>query len=122
MALPNGAGGYQVGDGNLTEAVLGVQTIPTTLTGDTTLTAAQVAAMPDPTMAAFGSAISQAGGFAGGAYTQRGMMQQMPQHSPMGQQQIPQNMPQQMGQPQQMPQMMQQSQPQMMQQQLAADT
>lgn len=43
MALPNGAGGYQVGDGNLTEAVLGVQTIPTTLTGDTTLTAAQMA-------------------------------------------------------------------------------
>ena len=40
------------------------------------MTAAQVAAMPDPTMAAFGSAISQAGGFAGGAYTQRGMMQQ----------------------------------------------
>lgn len=44
------------------------------------MTAAQVAAMPDPTMAAFGSAISQAGGFAGGAYTQRGMMQQMPQN------------------------------------------
>jgi hypothetical protein len=43
MALPNGAGGYQLGDGNLTEAVLGAQTIPTTLTGDTTLTAAQVA-------------------------------------------------------------------------------
>jgi len=43
MALPNGAGGFQVGTGNLTEAVLGVQTIPTTLTGDTTLTAAQVA-------------------------------------------------------------------------------
>jgi len=43
MARPNGAGGYQLGDGNLTEAVLGVQTIPTTLTGDTTLTAAQVA-------------------------------------------------------------------------------
>ena len=42
MALPNGAGGYQLGDGNLTEAVMGVQTIPTTLTGDTTLTAAQV--------------------------------------------------------------------------------
>lgn len=42
------------------------------------LQAAQVAAMPDPTMAAFGSAISQAGGFAGGAYTQRGLMQQMP--------------------------------------------
>ena len=42
MALPNGAGGYQVGDGNLTEAVMGVQTIPATLTGDTTLTADQV--------------------------------------------------------------------------------
>ena len=43
MALPNGAGGYQLGDGNLTESVLGVQTIPTSLTADTTLTAAQVA-------------------------------------------------------------------------------
>jgi hypothetical protein len=43
MALPNGTGGYQVGDGNLTEAQLTVQTIPATLTGDTTLTAAQVA-------------------------------------------------------------------------------
>lgn len=43
MALPNGAGGYQLGDGNLTEAVLGVQSIPTTLTGDTTLSAAQMA-------------------------------------------------------------------------------
>jgi len=42
MALPNGAGGYQLGDGNLLEAQLGVQTIPTTLTADTTLTAAQV--------------------------------------------------------------------------------
>jgi hypothetical protein len=42
------------------------------------LQAAQVAAMPDPTMAAIGSAISQAGGFAGGAYTQRGLAQQMP--------------------------------------------
>ena len=29
MALPNGAGGYQVGDGNLNEAILGVQAIPT---------------------------------------------------------------------------------------------
>lgn len=37
------------------------------------LQAAQVAAMPDPTMAAFGSAISQAGGFFGGAYTQRAL-------------------------------------------------
>ena len=43
MALPNGTGGYQIGDGNLTEAQLTVQTIPATLTGDTTLTAAQVA-------------------------------------------------------------------------------
>ena len=43
MAIPNGAGGQQLGDGNLIEAVMGVQTIPTTLTGDTTLTAAQVA-------------------------------------------------------------------------------
>ena len=42
MALPNGAGGYQIGDGNLLEAQLTVQTIPTTLTGDTTLTADQV--------------------------------------------------------------------------------
>ena len=42
MALSNGTGGYQLGDGNLTEAVMGVQTIPTTLTADTTLTAAQV--------------------------------------------------------------------------------
>lgn len=43
MALPNGAGGYQVGAGNLSEAVMGVQTIPTTLTADTTLTGAQMA-------------------------------------------------------------------------------
>jgi hypothetical protein len=42
------------------------------------LQAAQVAAMPDPTMAAIGGALSSAGGFAGGAYTQRGLMQQMP--------------------------------------------
>lgn len=43
MALPNGAGGYQLGDGNLTEAVLGVQTVPTVLTGDTTLSGADMA-------------------------------------------------------------------------------
>lgn len=43
MALPNGAGGYQIGDGNLAEAQLGAQTIPAILTGDTTLTGAQVA-------------------------------------------------------------------------------
>ena len=43
MALPNGAGGYQVGDGNLTEPNIGVQAAPETLTGVTsvTLTAAQ---------------------------------------------------------------------------------
>lgn len=43
MAISNGTGGYQIGAGNLTEAKLSVQTIPTTLTGDTTLTGAQVA-------------------------------------------------------------------------------
>jgi len=43
MALPNGAGGYQLGDGNLTEAVLGVQSVPTTLTGDSTLSGADMA-------------------------------------------------------------------------------
>lgn len=44
MALPNGAGGYQIGDGNLNEAIMGVQTIPSTLTGDTALTGDQMAA------------------------------------------------------------------------------
>lgn len=44
MAIPNGAGGYQNGAGNAAEAQLSVQSIPTTLTGDTTLTGAQVAA------------------------------------------------------------------------------
>ena len=43
MALPNGAGGYQVGDGNLTEALLGVQAAPTALSADVTVTAAQLA-------------------------------------------------------------------------------
>jgi hypothetical protein len=42
------------------------------------LAAAQAAAMPDPTLAAIGGALSQAGSFAGGAYMQRGLMQQMP--------------------------------------------
>ena len=37
------------------------------------LQAAQVAAMPDPTMAAFGSAISSAGGFYGGAMMQQSL-------------------------------------------------
>ena len=43
MALPNGAGGYQVGDGNVGEAQLFVQGAPTALTADATLTAAQLA-------------------------------------------------------------------------------
>lgn len=38
MALPNGAGGYQLGDGNLNEATLGVQAIPTAYTAGATLT------------------------------------------------------------------------------------
>jgi hypothetical protein len=43
MALPNGAGGYQLGDGNTGEAQLFVQGAPTALTVDATLTAAQLA-------------------------------------------------------------------------------
>ena len=43
MALPNGAGGYQVGDGNLNEVQLGVQGAPVALTATTNvLTAAQL--------------------------------------------------------------------------------
>jgi hypothetical protein len=38
MALPNGAGGYQVGDGNLTEVTLGTSAIPTAYTAAATLT------------------------------------------------------------------------------------
>ena len=41
-ALPNGEGGYQLGAGNLVEANMQVATV-TSLTGDATLTAAQVA-------------------------------------------------------------------------------
>ena len=43
MALPNGAGGYQLGDGNVGEARLIVQGAPTALTGAATVTAAQLA-------------------------------------------------------------------------------
>jgi len=43
MALPNGAGGYQVGDGNLSQVMLGVQTTPTAKTAAATLTAAELA-------------------------------------------------------------------------------
>lgn len=42
MALPNGAGGYQLGDGNLNEVVLGYQAAPASLTSSATLTAAQL--------------------------------------------------------------------------------
>ena len=43
MALPNGAGGYQVGDGNLSEVQLGTQATPVALTATSnTLTAQQL--------------------------------------------------------------------------------
>jgi len=42
MAIPNGAGGYQVGDGNLSEVTLGVQSAPFSVAATATLTAAQV--------------------------------------------------------------------------------
>lgn len=41
MALPNGAGGYQLGDGNLNEAVLGYAPVPATATSTATLTVSQ---------------------------------------------------------------------------------
>ena len=43
MALPNGAGGYQLGDGNLSEVVLGTQSAPIAKTAAATLTAAELA-------------------------------------------------------------------------------
>jgi hypothetical protein len=43
MALPNGAGGYQLGDGNLTEINMSTQTAPTAKTAAATLTAAELA-------------------------------------------------------------------------------
>ena len=42
MALPNGAGGYQVGDGNLTEVQLTTQATPATATVTATLTTTQL--------------------------------------------------------------------------------
>jgi len=42
MALPNGAGGYQVGDGNLNEVQIDVQAAPATATDTATLTVAQL--------------------------------------------------------------------------------
>ena len=41
--LPNGAGGYQVGDGNLGEATLSISNIPTAYTAAATLTTAELA-------------------------------------------------------------------------------
>ena len=43
MALPNGAGGYQLGDGNLNEVILGTQVAPTAKTAAATLTPAELA-------------------------------------------------------------------------------
>ena len=43
MALPNGAGGYQVGDGNLGEVTLGTSAIPAAYTAAATLTTADLA-------------------------------------------------------------------------------
>jgi len=43
MALPNGAGGYQLGDGNLAEVILSVQSAPIAKTAVATLTAAELA-------------------------------------------------------------------------------
>jgi hypothetical protein len=42
MALPNGAGGYQLGDGNLSEVQINVQAAPATATDTATLTVAQI--------------------------------------------------------------------------------
>lgn len=42
MALPNGAGGYQVGAGNRTETIMGAMAAPQTATATATLTAAQI--------------------------------------------------------------------------------
>jgi transcription initiation factor TFIID subunit TAF12 len=42
MALPNGAGGYQLGAGNRAETVMGYAAAPQTATSTATLTAAQV--------------------------------------------------------------------------------
>ena len=43
MALPNGAGGYQLGDGNLNEINMSTQVAPTAKTGAATLTTAELA-------------------------------------------------------------------------------
>ena len=43
MALPNGAGGYQLGDGNVGEAQLFVQGAPTAVAAAATMTSAELA-------------------------------------------------------------------------------
>jgi hypothetical protein len=43
MALPNGAGGYQLGDGNLNEINMSTQVTPTAKTAAATLTTAELA-------------------------------------------------------------------------------
>jgi len=43
MALPNGAGGYQIGDGNIGEAQLFVQGAPVAVAAAATMTAADLA-------------------------------------------------------------------------------
>jgi len=43
MSLPNGANGYQVGDGNLNEIVMGTQAAPAAKTAAATLTPAELA-------------------------------------------------------------------------------
>lgn len=42
MAIPNGAGGYQYGDGNLNEVLLGYANSPATATASALLTATQL--------------------------------------------------------------------------------
>lgn len=42
MALPNGAGGYQVGDGNVNDPIIDLSADPVSVTATATLTPAQV--------------------------------------------------------------------------------
>lgn len=42
MALPNGAGGYQVGDGNVNDPIIDLISAPASVTTTATLTAAQI--------------------------------------------------------------------------------
>lgn len=42
MAFPNGAGGYQIGSGNLSEVILGYENTPLSAAATATLSAAQV--------------------------------------------------------------------------------